>query len=418
MVCYLFPPLRSSGTARSTGFAENLPRFGWHPTVLTVRNAKDPWASTGEPAPPGIDVVRTAEWNLDRLVEAANGALNHLLTPLGVDLQQNYFRQLVIPDTHVAWFSTSRGVRLARTHDVVYATCSPFSSALSGCLIKFFTGKPLVLDFRDAWSLNPYDHSVWPRRVAVRLLERLAISYADRLVVNTPGAERLYKETYPGLSKKIVSIPNGFDPQPLPSPRRGSTETFKIVHVGSFYGSRLPDNLLITLAELADDRVEFVQVGNSVPAFGRFRDRVNIRVINTVPRDQALRLMCDASLLYLRQGEEPGVKTHIAVGAKTYEYLATGIPILAECPDGDNADLVRRYASHSYVIRPGDLAGLVSALRDAISRRDVVTARNDDFLETFDRTRLTALLARLFDEVCEGRRDKTSLRTAHSGSMF
>ena len=45
-----------------------------------------------------------------------------------------------------------------------------------------------------------------------------------------------------------------------------------------------------------------------------------------VSREEALKLMQQASLLYLKQAVSDG----IAVAAKTYEYLATGLPVLAE----------------------------------------------------------------------------------------
>jgi glycosyltransferase involved in cell wall biosynthesis len=399
MICYLFPPLRSSGTARSVGFAQNLPKFGWVPTVLTVRNAKDAWSSAREPVPVDVEIVRTGEWNLDGLVEFANGALNRCLHSVAIDLKRNYFRQLVVPDTHIAWFSTAAGVRLARRADIVYASCSPFSSAISGCLIKMLTGRPLVVDFRDPWSLNPYNRTILPHRAAVAFFERFVVSMADRLIVNTEGAERLYKNAYPAHANRILSIANGFDWLPPSPARSGPKGLFRIVHVGAFYGSRSPDNLLEALARLDDDRVEFVQVGNRVPAFERFADRVRIRVIRTVPRERALELMCEASLLYLRQGDEPGVRDYVSVGAKTYEYLATGIPVLAECPEGDNAELVRRFSQCSFVVKPGDVPHLVGAVRAALEREGSPPTVDPEFVGAFDRTRLTGQLAAAFDSV-------------------
>jgi len=117
-------------------------------------------------------------------------------------------------------------------------------------------------------------------------------------------------------------------------------------------------------------------------------------------------LMREASLLYLKQGWEPGVSEYIAVGAKTYEYLATGLPILAEVPPGDNAELVKKYASAGYVVTSNiraDLRHAVERAYDARSRASV--AIHPEFAKKFSRRELTMQLATLFDKA-----------TARSGS--
>src|SRR5207247_8283357 len=130
------------------------------------------------------------------------------------------------------------------------------------------------------------------------------------------------------------------------------------MHVGSFYASRTPDALLECLGEMGRDDIVFVQVGGSFDSYERFKQAVKIKIVPPLPREAALELMREASLLYLKQGWEPGVSEYIAVGAKTYEYLATGLPILAEAPPGDNVELVRKYASARYVVTSNTRADL------------------------------------------------------------
>lgn len=398
MICYYYPPLRSSGTTRSTEFATRLPRFGWTPIVLTVGRSKDRWSPSTEPIPPGVTTHRTFELDLHGLVEFLQGATSRIARLFGTDLKRNYFREyLCFPDPQIAWSTTLPGIALGRHADVLYASCSPFSSALSACLLKSITGRPLAIDFRDPWSLNMHHDNSGVRHTAIDRAEAFVVRHCDVLILNTEGAARLYREKYPAAASKCVAIPNGYDFLPNPPPRDTAPDApFVIMHVGNFYGRRQPDRLLAALASIGRSDIQFIQVGSPFPALSEFASRVNIRVIPTVSRAEALSLMCSADLLYLVQGTIQTTRD-IAVGAKTYEYLATGLPILAESPPGENADLVRKYNPHGSVVTTGSIADIEVAIRAALGKRPTVTRSVDpDFVRLFDRDHLTAQLARVF----------------------
>jgi len=403
MICYYFPPIVTSGVARSFEFAKLLPNFGWEPLVLTVRHSKDPWVedSLGGDLK-GIRVQRTLEWNLAGLADFLHGCCSRVARLFGKNLTHNLFREfLCIPDSQIAWLSTIRARRLARECELIYVSCSPFSSSVSGAIVKRLTGRPLVVDFRDAWSLNPHTHFRRLHRAMINRFERFVLSACDALIVNTDGAARLYATAYPEHREKIVTIPNGYDVL-TPVDRRATAGDFQIMHVGTFYGSRNPDALLECLAEMGRDDIVFVQVGGSFDSYERFKERVKIKIVPPLPREAALELMREASLLYVKQGWELGVSEYIAVGAKTYEYLATGLPILAEVPPGDNAELVQKYALAGYVVTSNTRAELRHAIErayEAGSRTSV--AIHPKFAEKFSRRELTRQLATLFDRLTD-----------------
>lgn len=397
MICYYFPPIVTSGVTRSLEFSKLLPDFGWEPRVLTVRHSKDPWVrrERGD-NPQGVRVERTFEWNLASLADFLHGCCCRVARLFGKTLEENLFREyLCIPDAQIAWFSTIPALRPARECDLIYVSCTPFSSSVSGAILKRLTGRPLVVDFRDAWALNPHARPHRLPGAIMSRLERLVLDSCDVLVVNTDGAARLYAEAYPEHREKIVAIPNGYDAlTPVERPRVDGD--FQIMHVGSFYGPRNPDALLECLAEMNRDDIVFVQVGGSFDSYERFKDRVRIRIVPPVSREGALKLMKEASLLYIKQV----ASEHIAVAAKTYEYLATGLPILAEAPPGDNAELVRKYASTGYVVTSGTRADLRHAVESAYQARSrACTAIHPEFATKFSRPELTRRLATLFDKV-------------------
>jgi len=235
----------------------------------------------------------------------------------------------------------------------------------------------------------------------INRFERFVLSACDALVVNTDGAARLYATAYPEHREKIVTIPNGYDVL-TPVDRRATAGDFQIMHVGTFYGSRNPDALLECLAEMGRDDIVFVQVGGSFDSYERFKERVKIKIVPPLPREAALELMREASLLYVKQGWELGVSEYIAVGAKTYEYLATGLPILAEVPPGDNAELVQKYALAGYVVTSNTRAELRHAIErayEAGSRTSV--AIHPEFAKRFSRRDLARKLALLFDRLTD-----------------
>jgi glycosyltransferase involved in cell wall biosynthesis len=317
----------------------------------------------------------------------------------GIDVTSNYVRQFVaIPDTQIAWFSTLPGAWLARSVDVIYASCSPFSSAISACVIKLVSGKPLVVDFRDVWETSPHRNPLAIQRLAVRRLERMVVAICDRLIVNTTAALQLYEARYPWAKEKLRAIPNGYDAL-IPVIRKGTPERFTIMHVGSFYEGRHPGNLLEALAGLQGLPIDFVQVGGAHPMLEHFASRVRIKTTGVVSHPEAVKLMSQASLLYLRQAIEDGV-TQRAIAAKTYEYLATGLPILAEVPFGVNAKMVERYAKTAYIVTEENPEVLRRMVEQAFcARKELRPDIDPEFVAEFDRVNLTARLAAVFSEV-------------------
>jgi glycosyltransferase involved in cell wall biosynthesis len=402
MLCYYFPPISSAGTHRSVGFARGLRQFGWRPIVLTVHRSRTRWELNGEQVPTDVEVVRSPEWDLQGVLTLLSGIFNRACDLLRLRRRPSPFYAWCLPDPQIAWLSTLRGILLARNCQIVYASCSPFSSAISGCLIKLATGTPLVLDFRDPLALNPHANRRPMQKRVLSWLEKWVIATCDALILNTPGAERLYRTTYPAAAHKMTCISNGFDQLNVPT-ANGRGERFVIMHVGEFYRSRKPDRLLEALVALGNPHIEFVQVGPMFESYAHYKDKLAIRIINGVPRARALELMRGASILYLCQGWEAGVSQYVQVASKTYEYLATGLPILAECPAGDNADLIRRYAKRAWVVTSPNVEALEQSVSAAyVLRRELRPEVSPAFIRTFDRRRLTGELAAVLDSAADG----------------
>ena len=408
MLAYYYPPLITSGVNRTLGFTRYLKEFAWDATILTVKNSKDPWCNTGAPVPLEHRVVRTPETNLSFVVRFFSGALRRLFRLLGKTPRKDYFREWIcIPDAQITWHCTFKGLRLASEHDCIYVTCSPFSTAVKGAIIQRLSGKPLIVDFRDPWAATT--HAGWGgfhKNIAL-ILERFVVNTCQHLILNTQGSLKIYSDRYPEQAYKMQVIPNGFDGiEPVQKTQRKPSKKFVIMHVGNFYLGRQPDLLLESLAELADNTIEFVQVGDPFPSYERFREKVQIKIIPTVPPARALELMRNADILYLKQ---PRFEPHnIYVAAKTYEYIATGLPILAECSEGDNTEVLRQFASECFIVSGTEKSVLKQTLlraREHIGKQTSVARVKPEFVERYHRRMLTKSLVGIFEEAIEVERE-------------
>ena len=76
-------------------------------------------------------MVRTFELDLQRRSDLSPGHSTAFAVGFASRHPSPFYRWC-LPDIQIAWLSSLRGAQLARSCDCVYASCSPFCSALSG----------------------------------------------------------------------------------------------------------------------------------------------------------------------------------------------------------------------------------------------------------------------------------------------
>ena len=274
LISYYFPPILDVGGLRALGFVQNLSAFGWEPYVLSVKDPDTSLCKVGPENPPGdIKTFYCRSWfNLNRITWKANGVLRLLLKAFGVKLEDNIVQELFcLPDVYAGWVLPAylTGLRLIKQHDidVIYVSSKPFSSVLSGVMLKRATNKPLVLDFRDPVSfpdnLFADNRAGRLRQQMVRKIERFTLANADYLITTTRETLSRYKKLYPFLKNRSTTLYNGYflPPDTRPVPR--GFDTFTIVYIGNFYYGLVPcDTFFQALKQIADQQL--------IPA-GKFR---------------------------------------------------------------------------------------------------------------------------------------------------
>jgi glycosyltransferase involved in cell wall biosynthesis len=126
---------------------------------------------------------------------------------------------------------------------------------------------------------------------------------------------------------------------------------------------------------------------------------VPIRAPGYLDHLRSVELMRSADLLFLpMHALPPGTRASIVPG-KTYEYLASGRPILAAVPEGDARDLLAG-SGRAELCAPSDTAAIAAGVERALDRfrrAGRTPTRPIEDVAEYERKRLSARMASVFD---------------------
>jgi glycosyltransferase involved in cell wall biosynthesis len=433
-----FPPSQVMGAQACSQIARYLPRYGWDPVILTVRERDADSPDPNARHSPGT-IVRTAvlphpvtiyRWLKARLGSAGSGYAGGgtCCRPRG-RIRREMVSLFVAPDIYTGWIppATIAGLRAIRRWRITHIISSApsWTNHLVGLILAHLSGLPWIVHLRDPWTQAPPNNKP-VSNASTRLerwLERLVMSRADFVVCVTERHTRLLRQIFAHMpAEKFVTIPNGYDEAEWNGSERlpGRSESadgrkFVITYAGSLYMGRSPRPLFRALRRLLDagdlsaedlrvdlfgfcDVVEGVGVADMAAEWGLAGC---VKLAPLLGRAETLRRMAASDLLLLLQEG-----WHLQIPGKTYEYLRTGRPILALTSDGALADLLNQTGG-AWVIRAADEAAAASGLREAYLSWKAgrpLPAPDPAVVARFDRQFLTGHFAALFDRATARRR--------------
>lgn len=393
-----FPPSSESGAARPGRLVRYLPEHG-----IGCRVTAHP--APGANGSPDVRFVAPEDargpWRLAlalaRLLHRA-APYNERLPWLPAALQRAFRDQQAAPA------------------GAVLSTYPPLAAHLAGLAFHLRFGVPWIADFRDPLLGNPFRNRRWARRYDA-WLERLIVRRAAGVLVTNDSAAGMLRARYPEAAAKIHVLWNGFDPQqpavkpePLAGPRR-------LVHAGSLYGPRHPCALLRALALLASQgridparwRVEFVgphgeeTFAACADALGQLRGAGIVEIRGGLrPKAELEEAMRRASLLLLL--DLTGEAESVQVPAKLFDYIRSGLPIVAWSPAGSpTREVLARSGVAHLVFAPDETDGSVAEkLLPWLENPPAPGQPSTWFLERFDGARQAAWLAELIRRLAGG----------------
>lgn len=403
IISYLYPPSREMGAIRSSEFVKFLPGFGWQPIVVAGRDGFG-MSRTKEKGifRPGPIIV---EWLMEWFKKSGRRVGPFKFQPeTGIVQSSSSFGlvlgRLAITWLHLWWAIKAIFLAIKLTHAyrarIVYVNCGPFAQVITGVVTKLVTGRPLVLDFRDAWSLDPYGLFSFTGLVWANFWEWLVFRFTNLLVVTSPSAKLAYEKKYSFLKGRVALIYNGYDEDlfascdfgqaQYPQPTIGYGGTIYIERIRSFLPAlaSTPGVALNIYGRIfSPDR--FWQLIKS----HNLMDRVNFR--GFMSRPELFREMLRLRALLVTQ--DHATKSSVTpIAGKTFEYLRLGKPILAIMPEGDNAKLLRDFPQ-AVVVTSDEVTKLTAALQSVLKKKQLANLEARDLVKPYYRLSLTQELA-------------------------
>ena len=290
-------------------------------------------------------------------------------------LRRHLRELLFFPDYELGWIphGIRAGRRLSRAWqpDLVYASGPPFSTLVIGWRLARRLQVPLVSEFRDRWSDDPYYPPSELRQRLDRWLERRIVRDSRGLVTVSEPWARTYRQRF---GKPVHVLYNGFDPD-LVDPARASLSEggpLRIVYTGGIYpGRRDPSMLFDAIARLGADpdaiRVDFYGTKESHvrPLAETYGVTACVQVHPPVPQPDAVRRQLDADVLLLMQWQDPREQGNVP--GKLFEYLGARRPILLIGLDGGVPhEFIEARGAGALARDPEHVAGL---LRDWLAQK-------------------------------------------------
>ena len=334
LVAAFFPPAGGVGTFRAVKFAKYLPRFGVDVDVLAMRE----------------EVYRQRLWQIDEeLLSQVPPTTQIYRTPIA--------RIPGLRDVGLLWtirlpVDLHRVLRVARP-DVLMFTGDPFFPMVLAPFLHWIFGFRYILDFRDPWSLAEHDT---PRRLKLRLADAVArlgewfaLRWCDAAVVVSEPMREAFEERYPWVRDRLVTIPNGFDPQDYEEASRDSRADGALLYAGKFRTGEMyrnPDNLFVALAKLRREGLclPFVHVGRAeenviAAAASAGLPLEDMKWMGPLPLRATIALIKGARIGVVIGGGQRSEQT-----TKVFDYMACGVPILAIVnPESSAAAVLRSY---------------------------------------------------------------------------
>ena len=338
---------------------------------------------------------------------------------LGRGLMTRIYNRLMVdvlgmPDPEVGWLPHSilAGYRACKRFqpDVILATGPSFSAFVTATILSRCTGVPLILDYRDPWTVFAWSDDAFGRRMRSpirRKLEQWAVSSASGAIFVTARMLASFKANHQGRRPELLGvIPNGFSDNIELSAEVLIPDSLNILYAGTIYGQRRI-SALAQATELLKDYLVSQDLKVAIHIFGELKaeDRERVTALGLshlihehkpVEHRQILGYMRAADVLFLPSGGD----VSYALPFKTFDYLSVGRPILAISPrDSELSDLMAS-------VDCGELAeadepkAIAHALKNLIDR-----ARSYRYSgrEQFTWRRLASLYEEAIEQVVNGR---------------
>lgn len=420
IISYFTPPLNLAPAIRIGKFAKHLPRFGWNPIILTVKEIdfyqkdEELWKDV-----PNLNIVRTASFDFFQVIRILKKNKNIISKQLFKEKENFiYFIKKLFPiDDKIGWlpFCYSAGKKIIKEKkiDAIFTTLGGvYHPAITAYLLAKKYDIPLILEFRDLWADNPLHEITFYNQKLNNYFEAKTLNFANKVITLAPGAKSLLEDKYKFNKNKIEIIRSGFDKEDFKRgfPSKTEKDTLIITFCGSFYTKLSPADLFnsVLIIEERLIRIKIRFIGNFRKNFWDLKEKFEKRftdknvLIKVIPRMHYSKLLdelhkSDVLVLFLPNDKKSKVILH----AKLFDYLPIKKPILAFCPKDSDVEHIIKTGNLGFAVESGNIEEgkkQIEKIIELFKKNKLKTVHgNDDFINQFDRKKLTKKLSNLLD---------------------
>lgn len=384
LIAYFYPPLGGPAVQRPAKTVKYLTKSGWDVDVITIKDIV--YHSTDESLNNECthrNIIRTASFDLMYLLN-----LIKKITHLNSDKlyfhtsqsKKNLIRRLFPIDEKIGWvpYIIKAGIKAIKEnrYNYIFVTCGPFSSSIAASYLARRFNIPLIVDYRDHWTLNNtvIQPGTWIFK-RIQHLEQKLLNRA-RLVLTATGYMKTDLAARFGqhLNDKILPFYNGWDEADFTDKirQRKQDGKIRISYIGTLYGERPIKYFINALnaikKEQPDIEPELWMVGNFYPeTVKEIKDSGFLQqttFIKQQSHSDAIQLMIDSDILLLIIG---GKKNKWILTGKLFEYLRSRRPIITLAPKDSEAGRILNKSGHTHICEINQSAEIKAALESLIN---------------------------------------------------
>lgn len=403
LLSLVFSPDGVSTSVIMTELAQELKALGHDITVLTTTPHYNE-----EPEGRARQVLRPGFGGLIYTSELDGIRIYHARVP-------SKGRRVISRLFEYGWFhlaSTLLGGTVARDFDIVLAPSPPLTIGVNAWMLARMRGVPFVYNVQEIYPDVAVQLGVLRNRRLVSALTRLERFIYDRssrvVVISEHFRRRLLAKGVP--EEKLEVIPNFVDadfihPRPQDnafSRAHGLAGKFVVCYAGNLGLTQDFESLLSAAERLVGfPEVRFLIVGGGARRAWleeelAARRLENVTLLDYQPRSVVPDIYATSGVCVIPM--KPGT-TQDTFPSKVYTIMAAGRPVIAAADADSELAAVVETARCGDVIEPGDVDGLVDAIRRAYEAREESAARGERGRRFVEQNHTRGVVARKYDRL-------------------
>ncbi len=338
-IAYYYPPLAGSGVFRPMKMIRYMREEGYDVDVLTVDSisyhTKEETLLRESKA---NHIFRARSYDPLALINRFRKKKNTEKKPLIINEKKKKLINSFFPiDNKIGWYlpAVCKADELFKSakYDLVFATIGPYTSALIALKISKKYHIPLIIDYRDHWSLNTYQFDYNPfNKLLAKHYEKAVLKQAS--LVSTIGIvmkDELTQHFMKNSKDKCIVAYNGFEESDFTYTEPVKSKEVKYVrYLGTFNANRTVKYFCQVLSELKEENYLFQNI--IFEFYGTFDQETFsylsqsifqniVRIKPQISHQKSIEMICSADvlLLFISSDDGPGVLT-----GKIFEYIRSG----------------------------------------------------------------------------------------------